>query len=135
MKTIAWLVGGLVLLGLSGLIEAFGDTGATAADRIPVYILALLVLLGAPFCFVMAFRGAWAVIRGGAQVRPTPTTPRAAHRIIDPPKTAETGEFDPDAAFARYMPKRTGQPAEAQSGEPAPPSPQAPRPSFGRKVV
>jgi hypothetical protein len=135
MKTIAWLFGGFMLLGLSGMIEAFGDTGPTAADRIPVYILALLVLLGAPFSFVMAFRSAWARLRGDIPARPASRIPSPAHRIVDRPAPPETGEFDPDAAFARYMEKRTGQAGEAHPEAPVPATPQAPRPSFGRKVV
>ena len=140
MKTIPWLVGpwlfgGFALLGLSGMIEAVGDAGATASDRIPIYLLALAVLLGAPYCFYKAIRTAFSGTGRGKPAPSAPGTPRPAHRIIDPPETADTGEFDPDAAFARYMEKRTGQPADALTGEPASPNAQPPRPSFGRKVV
>ncbi|MCL9982688.1 MAG: hypothetical protein NBV60_05975 [Erythrobacter sp.] len=135
MKTIAWLVGGFMLLGLSGMIEAVGDSGATAADRLPIYLFALAVLLGAPFCFYKAIRRAFAGTRSRKPAPSAPESPRAAHRIVDGPAPAESGEFDPDAAFARYMEKRASQPSDTQLGEAAPPSPQPPRPSFGRKVV
>jgi hypothetical protein len=135
MKTFAWLVGGFMLLGLSGMIEAVGDAGATASERIPIYLLALAVLLGAPYCFYKAIRSAFSGMGRGKPAPSAPTNPRAAHRIVDPPEPADAGEFDPDAAFARYMEKRTSLPADAQSDEPAPPSSQPPRPSFGRKVV
>lgn len=130
MKTVPWLVGGFALLGLSGMIEAVGDAGATASDRIPIYLLALAVLLGAPYCFDKAIRSAFSGMGRGKPASSEPERPRAAHRIVDPPETDDTGEFDPDAAFARYMEKRTGQPAE-----PASPNSQPPRLSFGRKVV
>lgn len=135
MKTIAWLVGGFVLLGLSGMIEAVGDTGTTAADRLPIYLFALAVLLGAPFCFYKAIRNVFAGAGSGKRAPSATENPRAAHRIIDVLAPAETGEFDPDAAFARYMEKRTSQPSDTQLGETAPPNPQPPRPGFGRKVV
>jgi hypothetical protein len=135
MKTIAWLVGGFALLGLSGMIEAVGDTGATAAERLPLYLAALAVLLGAPFCFYKAFRAAFAGKGRDRPAPPAPRTARPAHRIVDPPEPAETEDFDPDEAFARYMAKRSSEPASAQpAGDtPAPQTP--PRPGFGRKVV
>jgi hypothetical protein len=135
MKAIAWLVGGFVLLGLSGMIEAVGDTGATAAEGLPLYLAALAVLLGAPFCFFKAFRAAFA---GKGQDRPAPPAPRnarPAHRIVDPPEAAEIEDFDPDAAFARYMAKRTGQTGEAHPEAPVPTTLQAPPSTFGRKIV
>ena len=135
MKTIPWLVGGFALLGLSGMIAAVGDAGATASDRIPIYLLALAVLLGAPYCFYVAIRSAFSGMGRGKPAPSAPERPRAAHRIVDPPETDDTGEFDPDAALARYMEKRTGQPADTPPGEPASPNSQPPRPSFGRKVV
>lgn len=135
MKTVPWLVGGFALLGLSGMIEAVGDAGATASDRIPIYLLALAVLLGAPYCFYKAIRSAFSGMGRGKPASSAPERPRAAHRIVDPPETDDTGEFDPDAAFARYMEKRTGQPVDPQPAEPASPNSQPPRPSFGRTVV
>lgn len=135
MKTIAWLVGGFVLLGLSGMIEAVGDTGATAGERLPLYFVALAVLLGAPFCFYKAIRSAFTKTGRNTPAPSAPRSPRPAYRVVDEPELAEAGDFDPDAAFARYMDKRKGQADETQLDRPTSAIPQSPRSGFGRKAV
>jgi hypothetical protein len=141
MKALGWIIGGFALLGLSRMVEAMGDTGANAGERLPVYLLALAILLGALFCFFKALRTLFGSGRGPSTPRLPAEPPRAAQRIEDSDDMDEDGEFDPDKALARYMERRTGQ----QGGATAAPSPAAapapraaapaPRTGFGRKGV
>lgn len=143
MKTIVWLIAGFALLGVSGLLESMGDAGASPGERLPLYLPALLALIGAPFCFFRGIRSAISGIFGGDSDRPKATKPAAtaaqpAHRIaqVDPAQAEDT--FDADAAFARYMEKRAAQPEAEPAAPPATIAkrqPPAARPAFGRRVT
>ncbi|MEE4206912.1 MAG: hypothetical protein V2I39_11510 [Erythrobacter sp.] len=134
MKVIAWLVGGFVLLTLSGVVEAVGDTGATPGERLPLYFAALGMLLGAGACFVLGIRSAFKGVFGRKKADParSDTAPARPATRIDPVEAQADlqSDFDPDAALARYLAKRS---ADA----PAPPEAQArtgPKAGgFGRK--
>ncbi len=140
MTTIAWLVAGFALLGLSGLLESLGDTGASPGARLPLYLPALAALVGAPYCFFRSIRSAIAGIIGvkpdkARDAAPDAAPPRPARRIADSP---ETPAFDADAVFARYMEKRAAAPPDEADRTPAGPAqtnPRPRRPSFGRRGV
>ncbi|WP_349514213.1 hypothetical protein [Erythrobacter sp. NFXS35] len=143
MKTIAWLIAGFALLGVSSLLESIGDTGASPGERLPLYVPALLALLGAPICFFRGIRSAISEIIGGNSdkpkaAKPAATVARPAQRLADINTAEAEDTFDADAAFARYMEKRAAQPA----AEPVAPratmaerQPPAARPVFGRRVT
>ena len=117
MPGLKWLLAGGGLYWLSRLFESVGDSFPYAAEgvsagRLLFHGAALLILIGAIFCFVRAGRVIWLALRGG---RPAPQGPQAP------------GEFDPDEALARYLVTKAAQEASAPS--PSPPSPAG----FGRK--
>jgi hypothetical protein len=136
MKAMFWVIGGWMLLMFAGLIEAIGDRGASAGERLPIYFFALAVLLGAGFCFVRAGRVLWDNFtgknRGGGSGGNGPEGgPRPARRLTDALPAGGSDEFDADAAFARYMERRSeAGPQGSAPGQSAPPPP--PR-GFGRK--
>ena len=136
MKAMFWVMGGWVLLMFAGLVEAIGDRGATSGERLPVYFLALAVLLGAGYCFVRAGRVLWDNFtgknRGGRTGGSGPEGgPRPARRLTDAVPEGGSDDFDADAVFARYMERRgEAEPPASATGQSAPPPP--PR-GFGRK--
>jgi hypothetical protein len=85
MKALYWLIGGFVLLGLSGMIEAVGDTGASAGARLPIYLAALGALLGASTCFYKALRSAFEMMVGGVDRPATTATAVPGPRPAAPP--------------------------------------------------
>lgn len=136
MKAMFWVMGGFVLLTLSRAIEAVGDTGASPSERLPIYFLALAVLLGAGFCFIKAGRVLWDTFtgrnRGGGTDGSGPTGgARPSRRLSDPLPDDGSDSFDADAAFARYMERRSEPEQQVISTGQGAPTPQ-PR-GFGRK--
>jgi|GEM_PF-1362131 len=137
MKVIAWLIGGFVLLVLSGLVEAVGDTGATPGERLPLYFAALAMLIGAGACFVLGIRNAFGTVFG--RKAPKTASDKLAARPatrIDPleAEPEPVSDFDPDAALSRYLAKRPPiADAPAQASAPAPARTQRKPGGFGRK--
>jgi hypothetical protein len=125
MPGLKWILAGGGLLWLARLFESVGDSFPHAAEgvssgRLLFHSVALLIVLGAIFCFVRAGRVIWRVLRG-EKPSPRPDPPRPTAPAPGPEAPAE---FDPDAALARYLESKAAQPA-------APPRP-APG-GFGRK--
>lgn len=136
MKAMFWVMGGFVLLALSRVIESVGDTGTSPSERLPIYLFALAVLLGAAFCFIKAGRVLWDSVtgknRGGGTGGSGPEGgPRPARRLVDTLPPDGSDSFDADAAFARYIERRGEQTDQVPvAGQPEqPPAPRA----FGRK--
>ena len=128
MRYLPWLLGGFGLLGLSRVVEAFGDGFPLAADgaspeRLVFHSAALLVLLAGFACFVRAARLIYRSVRGDK-----PEAPREPVRLTTPGERAQASEaFDADAALARYL-ERRGEQADSP-----PPGPRAPAGGFGRR--
>ena len=124
-----WLVAGLVLSTLSRGFEAMGDAAPFAesgvsGERLMFHSLALALLLAAIACGIKLI----AVLLGS--VRDTVAgSPQTVARVFSETPQAP-GEFDPDAAFERYMAKKASGDIEVPAG-PAGQSP--PRAGFGRK--
>ncbi len=131
MKYILWLVGGFGLLKLASAISGIGDLGATSAERLPFYFVALVAIAGSLFCFYKTFRYGMDDMRFGGSAKQD--TPKVESKKAIPAKKkveaeADTG-FDVDGAFERYMSTRKAEPA-AESSENSPP----PVRTFGRKT-
>ncbi|WP_285710951.1 hypothetical protein [Erythrobacter oryzae] len=134
MKAMFWVMGGWVLLIAAKFVEAIGDRGATAGERLPIYSFAIVVLCGAAFCFIRAGRVLWDNFTGKNKGGSGPGGgARPARRLADTLPDDGADSFDVDAAFARYMERRgeSGSQAPQPSGQNALPPPQ-PR-GFGRK--
>ena len=106
MRYIGWLIGGFALYKLSNVLEAMGDAAPLAVEgvsgeRLQYHGAALVVLIGGFACFVRGGYLAWRAIKRGGTPKPPKT--KAAEVSPEP-------EFDPDAAFARYMENRGSQP-------------------------
>ncbi len=128
MNYMVWVIGGFALLYFAKAVEAFGDFGATPAERLPFYFAALAMLGGGLFCFFKGWRGAIAAIKGGVSGDQKPQVQAKkvpASRIVE---TAPSDEFDADAALSRYMANRKVDPTVSVS-ETA-----FNRPRFGRKT-
>ena len=128
MPGLKWLLAGGGLYWLSRLFESVGDSFPYAAEgvsagRLLFHGAALLILIGAIFCFVRAGRVISLALRGG---RPAPLV-EARRAAAAPQGPQAPGEFDPDEALARYLVTKAAQEASAPS--PSPPSPAG----FGRK--
>ncbi|WP_298465475.1 hypothetical protein [uncultured Erythrobacter sp.] len=127
MNYMAWVIGGFALLYFARAVEAFGDLGATPAERLPFYFAALAMLGGGLFCFFKGWRGAIAAIKDGLGKGRKPQTQEKkvpASRIVIPDTS---DEFDADAALSRYMAKRTADPTVSGT------DPASNKRSFGRK--
>lgn len=121
-----WAIPGSIFFGLSKGFEAMGDAAPYAADgvsgeRLVWHLTALVLFIFAGVCGFLFFRGLFKryVVppRDGDRQHPTP--------MSDARVFADAETFDPDAALARYMAKRS-----------APEQTIAPRPGgFGRKSV
>lgn len=138
MKAMFWVMGGWMLLVAAKFVEAIGDRGATAGERLPIYSFAIVVLFGAGFCFIRAGRVLWDNFtgknkRGGSGGGGPEGGARPARRLTAPLPDDGSDNFDADAVFARYMERRgeSGPQAPQPAGQSAPPPPQ-PR-GFGRK--
>lgn len=136
MKAMFWVMGGWVLLIAAKFVEAIGDRGATAGERLPIYSFAIVVLFGAGFCFVKAGRVLWDNFTGKNRRGDSGGGPdggaRPARRLAPPLPDDGSDSFDVDAAFARYMERRgeSGSQAPQPAGQSMPP----PQPrGFGRK--
>ena len=136
MKAMFWVMGGWVLLTFARFIEAVGDRGATAGERLPIYSFGIVVLCGAAFCFIRAGRVLWDNFtgknRGGGSGGSGPDGgARPARRLTDALPEDSSEDFDADAVFARYMERRgdPGSQAPATGQNAPPPQPRG----FGRK--
>ena len=133
MAGLKWLLAGGGLYWLARLFESVGDSFPLAAEgvspgRLMFHSAALIVILGALFCFVRAGRIIWRALRGDKSApqpeTKRPTAPAPARQVCAP---QAPGEFDPDAALARYL--ETKSTHEVRQPSPGRPSPGG----FGRK--
>lgn len=127
MNYMVWVISGFALLYFARAVEAFGDFGATPAERLPFYFAALAMLGGGLFCFFKGWRGAIAAIKAGfrKEQKPQTQTKRVpASRIVEPDAS---DEFDADAALSRYMANRIADPTVSGTDT------ASNKPSFGRK--
>lgn len=136
MHYLVWILAGMGLVWLAGLIEAFGDLGKTPEARLPLYFAALGTLGAALYCFFKAFRGFSADLpfskRSKRDEDAEPEVKaRPARKVINANEDHAT-QFDVDAAFSRYMSRRDSTPANPSTL--ANDAPAAPGSSgFGRK--
>ncbi|MCK0128719.1 hypothetical protein [Erythrobacter sp. F6033] len=136
MHYFIWIIGGFALLGLSGLIEGYGDLGAGPEDRLPFYFTALAILVGAGFCFFKGWRGAAAEFPWAKNKETSQSTEAVpATRKTDSDGTETETEFDVDAAFERYMKSRPSDVSATAKHQPAQRNGPAARSGFGRKGV
>jgi hypothetical protein len=128
MRHLPWLLAGFGLLGLSRMVEAFGDGFPLAADgaspeRLVFHLTALVVLLAGFACFLRAARLIYRSVRGDA-----PRAPAEPARLTAPAAGAQAPEaFDPDAALARYLERKGERTDSPQTG------PRPPAGGFGRR--
>ncbi|MEM7779797.1 MAG: hypothetical protein AAF697_05315 [Pseudomonadota bacterium] len=113
MHYMGWIVAGFVCLGVSGSIEWIGDRGANPSERMPYYLAALGLLMGAAFCFVKGGKEVWYAIMVQAGDAPPKEKVKAgarpARRTADSDHQTATDQhstFDADEALARYMARR-----------------------------
>ena len=140
MRTTTWIILGLALNGGAALLHGPDTpTAADLAETVPYYLPSVILLAAGQFCLYRASRSAlgnvWAGLWGGKRKGAATAKPPGFTKFEE---VGPASDFDPDAAFARYMERRAT--LEGAAGEPrAPlPSPAAPvRASggFGRKVV
>ncbi|MEO0591269.1 MAG: hypothetical protein AAFZ11_12025 [Pseudomonadota bacterium] len=136
MHYLVWILAGMGLVWLAGLIEALGDLGGTPEARLPFYFAALGTLGGALYCFFKAFRGFSADLPFSKRSKQDESAEpeakvRPARKIVDAPEK-QPSDFDVDAAFSRYMNKRDSNPAaHSANANNAPAAPT--RSGFGRK--
>ena len=133
MRYIPWLVGGFGLIWLAGAVESFGDLGSTPDARLPFYFVALALLGAAIYCLFKGYRGFSADLPWAKKMdeepdvsEPKPNKP--ASRLVAPDPS---DNFDVDAAFSRYMNKRSAKVEDGSHTQPAEPMP--PARGFGRK--
>ena len=130
MRYMMWIVAGFALLMFSNFLGALGDLGETPGERLPFNITALLVLLGALFCFIKGIRACWRVITGGTVQRVEPSQPVVKTKPLPVEADGPERNFDPEQAFANYMRRRE----EASAPEKTAPRQSAPQAGgFGRK--
>lgn len=132
MKPAYWIVCGLLLTGAANYHGPGPDApglGASSSTYLPSAIL-----VNAGFvCFAIAWRGAianlWSALTGKRR--------KPKMSSVSPKDTEVASDFDPDAAFTRYMDRRSASDvAEApQSPLPSPAAPARAQGGFGRKVI
>ena len=110
-RVLAWGLAGWGLRVVSRALEAMGDVAVDRGEGLAHHGSALIALVAALACFVMALRVLWRWLRGGIPSAELQT--ESLHRVFADPDEAAR-EFDPDAAFQRYMERRPI-PAEPQS--------------------
>ena len=116
MRYFRWLAAGIGLFGLSRLLESMGDLAPIAESGVSVeraawHVPALLVLLAAMACFVRAGVVIWRSVRGGGSA--PPSTPS---KLVPGAVNAEAGDFDADAALARYLEQKNAEPRLTRPG-------------------
>lgn len=127
-----WIALGIVAIALSRGFEAMGDAAPYAeagvsGERLTFHLAALVLLIAGGAAFLRALVGAVRTIQGKVAT-PAATPTRAAAAVFSEPSRHD-GDFDPDAAFARYMERKAAgevQPVTAGAATP-------PRQGFGRK--
>jgi hypothetical protein len=149
-KPVAWLVGGLALTGLAGMLPGLADQSSGAAGHLELYLPALIAGAAGQFCLWRGMRSGLGALWSGLWSRGVAREPakRSSATLGASDSLAAIGDdhapsdFDADAVFARYMERRADEvpqtapvtPVRAAT-PPAPASRPAPRPAFGRKVV
>jgi len=114
MRYFGWLAAGIGLFGVSRVLESMGDLAPLAAsgvswERAGWHLSALLMLLAGGACFIRAGVLTWRAITG-----------RSDRRASEPSKmvpglvNADVGDFDADAALARYLDQKNAEPRPTQ---------------------
>jgi hypothetical protein len=141
LKLIFGLVGlALPVVYCGGLFFYFLELGGSVRDSTAIGLgptLLGLGIVGLLFFIPLVLKSlrdlkAWRASRPEVEYVPADYAPQAA------PVPVPEGEFDPDAALARYMARRNAaDPAPAPAAPPAAPAlgGSPPRPTFGRKIV
>lgn len=141
MRTTTWIILGLAFNGAAALLDGpETPTAADLAETVPYYLLSVILLAAGQFCLFRAFRGAlgdvWSGLWGGKRNGAEAAKPSAVKTLED---AEPASDFDPDAAFARYMERRKAMEEDAGEAHQAPlPSPTTPvraAGGFGRRVV
>jgi hypothetical protein len=145
MRTAKWIAAWLALSGVAGLLHMAGEAGVAQVQALPFYVPLVIGAVG-QMCFYRALRSAigdaWSGLWGGRKAK-SDGPGRGGGGFAGPDDPAPTSDFDADAAFARYMERRTAdaQSAPQPAARPAPRAPRAPTPAprpqggFGRKVI
>ena len=124
MKTTVWIAGGLTMTGAATLLSYFANAESGIEPGIPTYLPTIIAGALGQFCFWRAIRSAigdvWSATRGGnKKVGASRSAPDVG--ISSKEDGAPESDFDADAAFARYMARRSAAPAPVQT-KPAIPS-------------
>lgn len=118
-RTFALIAVGFSLKFLSGRLELAGDLSEAASARLGYHLSALALLIGAFGCFAWAFKMIFFA-------KPAARRPDLAPAEKMPePAGVYPETFDPDAALARYLSRRSD-PGDAPAAKPG---------AFGRKGV
>lgn len=143
-KPVAWIVGGLALTGLASMMSGGGDAAADTPAHLQLYLPALLVGGAGQFCLWRGLRSGIGSLWSGLWSGAARTAGHARSSQSDSEDDLPASDFDADAAFARYMERRSGE-SEAPdaapavtarpAANPAPRARAAARPAFGRKAV
>lgn len=118
-RVVALVAAAWALKTTSRSIELAGDVQLERTDRLPYHLTALVLLIAALACGLLAARALW-------RYYSAPKPPRIA-KVEQPLDEDERSDFDADAALARYMERRDQTPAG-----PASPTTTA-HPGFGRR--
>lgn len=127
-----WIALGIVAIALSRGLEAMGDAAPYAeagvsGERLTFHLAALVLLIVGGAAFVRALIGAVRTIQGKVSARAA-TPARAAAAVFSEPSRPD-GDFDADAAFARYMERKAAGEVQTVTAIAA----SLPRQGFGRK--
>lgn len=125
-NSLPWIAAGFVLYLAAKRIGIEGDLEPMGTARTSYHLLALAVNLLAIAAFV---RGALLAFRAIAGSPPDGVSD-VAGAFGNRPVSGRAGEFDPDAAFARYMANKAG----SEDEDAVPPQPVRP-PTFGHRPL
>jgi hypothetical protein len=126
-RSMLHLIGGFVLLSVSKVVEAVGDSfpinpNGVSSDRLVFHVAALGLVILAGYCFFACLRSLFGKQKPSTLNAPLFKRPASIQQ--------DTG-FDADAVMERYLANRSDPtPSESPSNRPEPP-----RPSFGRKTT
>ncbi len=136
MKPAYWIVCGLLLTGAANYHGSGPDVPGLGASSSTYLPSAILVNAGF-FCFAIAWRSAIANLWGaliGKRRKPVRKPKKCGAMAKD---TEPSLDFDADAAFTRYMDRRSASDVaeDPQSPLPSPAAPVRSQAGFGRKAI
>lgn len=136
MKPIAWIVGGVALMGLAAALESLSDFGGNSATRLLLYLPALVALVGGQYCLWRGLRSGIAAFWSGAFDRRKTSPSLSDAQPADPfTDVGQNDDFDADAIIARYLAARESKPDDPVDQTRAPAAAQPAKPTFGRRIV